>query len=158
MTALTAGAKAPDVNLPAVDGNNFSLANANGPVVLAFFKISCPICQYSFPYFDRLHKAHPNVAFFGVSQDSRKDTESFIRQYGVTFPVLLEDTKSFVVSNAYGLSNVPTLFLVEDGEVKFSSVGWAKDDVLKLHEMLSQSSAPAPLFKPNEQVAAFKAG
>ncbi len=52
MAALTAGAKAPDFELKAMDGKRFVLREelARGPVVLAFFKVSCPVCQYAFPF------------------------------------------------------------------------------------------------------------
>src|ERR1035441_10668167 len=58
MAALTAGTKAPDFSLPAMDGSKFSLQEAlqHGPVLAAFFKISCPVCQYAFPYFEPPYK------------------------------------------------------------------------------------------------------
>jgi hypothetical protein len=44
MAALTAGAKAPDFELKAMDGKRFVLRDEliHGPIVLAFFKVSCP--------------------------------------------------------------------------------------------------------------------
>ena len=41
MAALTAGTKAPDFELKAMDGKRFVLRDelAQGPVVLAFFKV-----------------------------------------------------------------------------------------------------------------------
>jgi len=52
MAALSAGISAPEFNLPTIKGERFSLreALARGPVVAAFFKISCPVCQYAFPF------------------------------------------------------------------------------------------------------------
>jgi len=52
MTALATGTKAPEFELKTLDGKKFSLRDelANGPVVLAFFKVSCPTCQYTFPF------------------------------------------------------------------------------------------------------------
>ena len=60
MAALTVGTKAPDFVLKAMDGKRFSLQEelGSGPVVLAFFKVSCPTCQYAFPFLERLHKAY----------------------------------------------------------------------------------------------------
>ncbi len=114
MAAFTAGTKAPDFSLSALDGGKFSLQQAlqRGPVLVAFFKISCPICQYSFPFFDRLHQAfgNRNVTIVGISQDNDRDTAAFMKQYGVTFPVLLDDPNGYTVSNAYGLTNVPRCF------------------------------------------------
>ena len=60
MAALATGTKAPDFDLKTLDGKRFSLGEelASGPVVLAFFKVSCPTCQYAFPFLERLHKAY----------------------------------------------------------------------------------------------------
>jgi len=121
MPALAVGKKAPDFTLPAMDGKSFSLREAltHGRVVAAFFKISCPVCQFAFPFLERIYKAYgKNVTIIGVSQNTQKDTTAFIKEYGVTFPVLLDDTDSYPVSNAYGLTNVPTIFWVDpDGTI-----------------------------------------
>ena len=52
MAALNAGVLAPDFTLPTVQGGQVSLrqALAKGPVVLVFFKVSCPVCQYALPF------------------------------------------------------------------------------------------------------------
>jgi peroxiredoxin len=165
MAALTAGARVPDFSLTALDGSQFSLQGAlrQGPVVAAFFKISCPICQYSFPFFERLHKAfsQKNVTVVGISQDNARDTAAFAKQFGVTFPMLLDDPNGYAVSNAYGLTNVPTLFLIaQDGTIAVSSVGWVKPEVEQVYAKLAggQTSPPLPLFKPGEEVSDFRAG
>src|SRR5271167_947535 len=133
MAALTVGTSAPDFTLPTLDGKQFSLkdALARGPVLAAFFKISCPVCQFAFPFLERIYKAYGNrnVTIVGISQNEKKDTAAFIKEYGVTFPVLLDDADSYPVSNAYGLTNVPSLFwIASDGEIELSSVGWVKAD------------------------------
>jgi len=111
MTALAAGTKAPDIELKTMDGKRFSLQAelARGPVVLIFFKASCPTCQYALPMFERLHKAYgqKNVSLVGVSQNDSSQTAAFMKQFGISFPVLLDDTRSYPASNAYGLTNVP---------------------------------------------------
>src|ERR1700730_7840972 len=90
MAALASGMQAPDFNLPTTDGQNFSLhdALARGPVVAAFFKISCPVCQYAFPFLERIHKSYggQKVSFVGISQNQKKDTAAFMKQFDVTFP------------------------------------------------------------------------
>ncbi len=60
MSTLSAGVRAPDFTLSTIDGHQVSLHQAlkKGPVVLAFFKVSCPVCQYAFPYFERMYQAN----------------------------------------------------------------------------------------------------
>jgi len=165
MAALTAGAKAPDFELKAMDGKRFVLSEelARGPVVLAFFKVSCPTCQYTFPFLERLYQAYgrKGVKLVGVSQNDPKDTAAFTREFGVTFPVLLDDTEKYPVSNAYGLTNVPTIFWVaQDGEIEISSVGWVKADFTAINGKMAKAGniSPAVMFKPGEDVRDFRAG
>lgn len=165
MAALATGAKAPQFELQTLDGKSFSLSDelSHGPVVLAFFKVSCPTCQYAFPFLERLHKAYRQnrVALFGVSQNNPKDTAAFNKEFGITFPVLLDDTDSYPVSNAYGLTNVPTIFwIAQDGEIEVSSVGWVKADFEEINRKMAETGkiAPAVMFKPGEDVRDFRAG
>ena len=165
MTALATGTKAPDFTLNSLDGNQFSLADAlsRGPVVLAFFKVSCPTCQYAFPFFERLYQAYARkgVTLVGISQNDAKETAAFAKQFGVTFPILLDDTHSYPVSNAYGLTNVPTLFwIAPDGEIELTSVGWVKADFEQLNRRMADAgkTAPAAMFQPGEDVREVRAG
>jgi peroxiredoxin len=165
MPALATGTKAPEFELKTLDGKSFSLTDelVRGAVILAFFKVSCPTCQYAFPILERLYKAYGanGVSLVGVSQNSAKDTAAFNKEFGVTFPVLLDDTNSYPVSNAYGLTNVPTIFwIAQDGEIEVSSVGWVKADFEQINRKMAEAgkSAPAVLFKPGEDVRDFRAG
>jgi len=165
MAALTAGTKAPDFELKAMDGKRFVLSEelVRGPVVLAFFKVLCPVCQYAFPFFERLERAygHQGVRLIGVSQNDPRQTAAFNKEFGVTFPVLLDDTESYPVSNAYGLTNVPSVFwIAQDGEIEVSSVGWMKADFDEINRRMAEARSipPASVFKPGEDVRDFRAG
>ena len=162
MPALTAGVTAPDFTLPTLQGGSFSLADAlkRGPVVLAFFKITCPVCQYAFPFIERIHKAYGDkVTVIGVSQNPAPDTKMFVKEYGITFPVALDDTNKFPVSNAYGLTNVPTTFFITPaGEIEVSSVGWARNEMEDIARRAAADAAGKPIFRPGEEVADFRAG
>jgi len=165
MTALATGKKAPEFDLKTLDGKRFSLADelARGPVVLAFFKVSCPTCQYALPFFERLYKAYgeKGVTLVGVSQNDAKETAAFAKDFGVTFPILLDDTHKYPVSNAYGLTNVPTVFwIAQDSEIEISSVGWVKFDFEQINRRMAEwgKTTPAAMFKPGEEVRDFRAG
>lgn len=165
MAALTIGAKAPEFDLRNLDGKRFSLSDelAHRPVVLVFFKVSCPTCQYALPFFERLHQSYGRngVTLVGISQNDAKDTAAFNKEFGVTFPVLLDDPRSYAASNAYGLTNVPTIFwIAQDGEIEVSSVGWLKKDFEEINKKMAEAgkSAPAAMFKPGEEVKDFRAG
>ena len=165
MSALTPGTKAPDFASNKTDGGRFVLSEvlARGPVVLAFFKVSCPTCQYAFPFLERLHQAYGqnNVSLLGVSQNDRKQTAAFVEEFGITFPILLDDEDTYPVSNAYGLTNVPTIFwIAQDGETEISSVGWVKQDFEALNRKMAEAgrTPAAAMFKAGEEVRDFRAG
>ncbi len=165
MAALTAGIPAPDFTLQTTDGKSFSLKEARkrGPVVLAFFKVSCPVCQFTLPYFQRLHEAYSGdrLTVVGISQNSRRETLSFMRDYGVKFPVVLDDPSGYRVSNAYGLTIVPTIFVVgSDGKIQLSSVGWVRQEIEQIGTGLAHASAASrpAIFQPGEDVPEFKPG
>jgi len=165
MTALATGTKAPEFELKTVEGKLFSLSTAltAGPVVLAFFKVSCPTCQYAFPFLERLFKAYggKGITLAGVSQNDAKETAAFAKDFGVTFPLLLDDTQRYPASNAYGLTNVPTIFwIAQDGEIEVSSIGWVKADVELINRKMAEigNLTPAVVFKAGEDVRDFRAG
>jgi len=165
MPALPVGKSAPDFKLNTLDGKPFSLNDAlgRGPVVLAFFKVSCPTCQYALPFYERLFRAYKKqpVQLLAVSQNDANDTRAFAREFKITFPILLDDTRKYPVSNAYGLTNVPTIFwIAADGEIEVSSVGWSKVDFEQINHKMSEAAsiAAAPVFLPDEVVQDYRAG
>src|SRR5271155_3227879 len=130
MAALPACAKAPAFALQSTEGKKASLADAlkKGPVVAAFFKVSCPTCQFSAPFLERLHETYGGEKFtlWGISQDDAEDTREFCKEFDVDFPILLE-APGYALSNKYGLTHVPSIFLIsQDGKIQETSVGFSK--------------------------------
>ena len=165
MPALTAGTLAPEFSLPTVEGGKFSLEEAlqRGPVLAVFFKVTCPVCQYALPYHERIYNNFlgQNVTIVGISQHPRPDTTEFMREYGISLPVLLDDPRNYAVSNAYGLTIVPTFFYIApDREIELSSVGWVRGDFESLTGMLADAvkAQRPPIFHPGEDVADFRSG
>ena len=164
MTTVVAGKIAPDFTLTDLQGKQHSLTAAlqKGPVALAFFKISCPVCQYALPFLERIHQAYGSekVTVLGISQDDARDTRDFCKEYGLTFPALM-DEEGYPVSNLYGLTNVPTLILVRPGgRVKLGGHGFSKRDLETVaRELAAASGKPVePVFKPGEAVPDYKPG
>ncbi len=164
MSLIRAGKSAPPFGLTATDGKTYSLAEAlkNGPVLAAFFKVTCPTCQYTFPFLERLHQQlrANGVQIWGIAQDGVKDSQRFARDYSVTFPILIDD-KPYRVSRQYGLEYVPTLFLIQpDGTIAIESEGFTKRDLLEIQRSLARTlSAPVgDLFSPKEAIPEYKPG
>src|SRR6266403_4501706 len=165
MPHIVAASVAPGFSLKSLDGKTYSLPALleKGPVVAAFFKISCPVCQFTFPFLERLYKRYggDGVTFLGISQDDARDTRDFATEFGVSFPMLIDDEDRYIVSNAYGLTNVPTIFLIDTGgTVKVSSMGFDKKDLETIAAHLAERKkiSLAPLFRPDEVVPSNKPG
>src|ERR1700719_713106 len=164
MNTIVAGQTAPDFSLKSIDGREYSLQKllARGPVFVSFFKVSCPVCQFTFPFLERLYQRYggKDVTFLGISQDNARATKEFADEYGFTFPVVLE-AEDYPASNAYGLTNVPTSLLIEtDGSVKIASLGFNKKDLEDVAAELSRRHQMllSALFRPDESVPAHRPG
>ena len=153
---LDPGARAPDFHLPRSDGGTVALQEilANGPALIAFFKTTCPVCQLTLPFLARIHKPG-TLPVYAVSQDGAEDTREFNREFGVAFPTLLDTERSgYAVSNAFGISTVPTTFLIErDGAISRVIEGWSKREIESLGGL-----AGAQVFRQGDNVPEWKAG
>jgi peroxiredoxin len=164
MTHIVAGNPSPDFSLKSLDGKSFSLAESvkKGPVVLAFFKVSCPVCKFTFPFLERLFQRYraEDITFLGISQDVPSASRDFAKEFRITFPILSEEV-GYPVSNAYGITMVPTVFLVEaERRVKISSMGFAKADLEAIADSLAdrRNLTRTPVFLATESVPAVKPG
>jgi len=167
MSIVLAGKKALPFQLTGIDGRKYSLpaALARGPLLLVFFKVSCPTCQFTFPFVERLYRQFlaagaTGIQVWGISQDNPQNTRRFAKDWGVTFPLLI-DEDPYEISQEYGLVHVPTHFLISpDGQVELSGDGFCKADLLAIRKSLAGQLAvkPAELFPTGEQVPDFKPG
>jgi cytochrome c biogenesis protein CcmG/thiol:disulfide interchange protein DsbE len=163
MRKVLAGHRAPNFALNSMNGRPFSLADAlkKGPVVTGFFKISCPVCQFTFPFLERLHQSYgEHISIVGISQDDAGDTREFCAEYGVSFPALV-DADGYAVSNQYGITNVPTVYLItSDGKVVVSIEGFSRADLEKISAELGRHSGrtAAAVFHPDEVIPDYKPG
>lgn len=153
---LGKGEIAPDFRLKQLDAGEFSLSEslARGPVLVAFYKIGCPTCQYTFPYLERMAR-QTSIPFFGISQDDPQGTREFREDFGITFPSLLDGRiQGYPASNAFGITHVPTMYLIdEERRILWDSEGFSKSDL----EQLGERAGVKP-FRESEAVPSFKAG
>jgi peroxiredoxin len=152
---LKQGTKAPSFTLEDTTGAKQTLSDilARGPALLALYKVSCPVCQLTFPFLDRISKGELQV--IGISQDDDRDTRKFQKTYSPDLAMLLDrDRDGYPVSNAFGVSNVPSIFLIEqDGTISMAWEGFAKSDL----EKAGKRAGTEP-FREGEQVPEWKAG
>ena len=159
---LPPGSDAPPFELPASDGTRRSLTDLtrDGPALLAFLKTGCPTCQLAFPVYGELERRYGDVVpVVAVTQDSLAKTVPWLEEKGFAGPALDDETGGYAVSEAYDVTTVPTLVLVESGRVLASSAAWDRDGVnawaRRLGERTGRDTSPVsteddgrPAFKP----------
>lgn len=152
---LGVGEAAPEFRLQNLDGEPRGLRDlvGVGPVLLAFFKVTCPTCQLAMPYLERISKAE-GLRVVGVVQDSAAKGKAFNQAFGVTFEVLVDPSEDgYPASKTYGIQYVPTLFEVgADGTAQWRSEAFVKADLQEIGsrygvEVFREQDA-APAFKP----------
>jgi peroxiredoxin len=100
------------------------------------------------------------LSFWAISQDDKRDTRDFCEEYGIKFPALT-DERGYPASNAYGITNVPSIFLIDqDGKVQVSCVGFSRRDLEDMNALAAQATAKPtkPLFLPGEIIPENKHG
>lgn len=162
MSLVSAGRVAPAFELRAIDGQRYELEEKlqQGPVLVVFFKVSCPTCQYMLPFVNRLRQRLPGARIWGVSQDNERASRLFAAEFGITFPILI-DEEPWELSDAYGLTHVPTYVLIaSDGRVELSGDGFVRKDLLAIQDSLVRRFTVTlpPLFGSTEKVPEFKPG
>jgi peroxiredoxin len=157
------GERAPDFELPGLDGLTYALheADADGPVLLAIWRSTCGTCRLAAPYLSRLADAYENLGwtFWAIAQDDAAAARAFVQQYGFT-PTVLVDGPALAVSRAYDPETTPTLWLVEPGKgVTLVSEGFSKEDLNEIsrrvagyvgaeHVEVAPDGDGNPRFKP----------
>jgi peroxiredoxin len=156
MSQLPVGSNAPDFELRDANGVSHVLSDAlaRGPVALVFYKTSCPTCQFSFPYIQKIFdkaRTKPQIwTLWAVSEDEPDETRAFIQQHRLSFDVLI-DEHPYAVSAAYGLEFVPAIFLIEpDGRIAVSDYGFTKAGL--------NAIAGFEYFTPNDGLPATRPG
>jgi thiol-disulfide isomerase/thioredoxin len=124
----------PIVGSEGFTGGNLTLSSFRGSVVvLEFIKPSCPFCQKTAPFMERLYAwyARRGVVFIAIAGpwDSPAAVGEFIRKYNSSLTYVYDSTGQ--VFQKYGVKAVPTLLVLsKGGTVSSSYVGAPSYDVI----------------------------
>lgn len=151
---LSAGDQAPSFSLDPVGGGDLvSDPWTGGTTVLAFFKVSCPVCKMVAPMVNAIGEA--GVRVFAIGEDPPAALAQFAEQEGQRVPTLTE-AAPYGVSQAFGLEAVPSIFLVgPDGAVQESVAGWSRD---LWNQLAANAGVTAPLSTPEDGLRPFRPG
>jgi peroxiredoxin Q/BCP len=140
---LLAGDAAPSFTLPSAEGGG-PVADpwAGGPVVVAFFKTTCPVCQQAAPKVQALADGGARVV--AVGQDPPRALQRYAQRYGQHVETLSEP-EPYGTSDAFGLTTVPSLVLVgADGVVVDAVESWDRDGWNRLAAAAGVPEVSAP--------------
>ena len=122
---------APTFTLPSRAGDNVSLDQLKGQVVMLNFWASwCGPCRTEMPLLERMHKRYSALGFtlVGVNVEANtKDAERWLQDTPVSFPVLFDrDSK---VSKLYDVNAMPsTVFIDRKGNIRYLHRGYKPGD------------------------------
>ena len=116
---------------------DFDVANYAGkPLVINFFGSWCGPCRLEAPDLAKFSAANPGVQFVGVAENDKKDdVAAFMQEFGLDYPVVLDDDS---LGQTWNITGVPTtVFLDSMGREADRIVGAA--DLKRFEESLAKA-------------------
>ena len=113
--APVAGHPAPDFTLKDIEGQTVNLSDFRGqPVIINFWATWCGPCRVEMPHLQAAYEAHQadGLVVLGVNlteRDSPQMVPGFLEEFGLTFPVVLDESGS--VAKRIGFLGNRLLFL-----------------------------------------------
>jgi peroxiredoxin len=122
------GALAPDFEVPTLNNETVKLSAFRGqPVLLNIWANWCGGCKEEMPHLQAVfeERAGDGLVVLAVHvRQGQSDAQSFVQQYGYTFPVGLDVDGS--VEGKYQVEVIPmTFFIDREGIIRFIKVGVA---------------------------------
>ncbi|MEW6359790.1 MAG: TlpA disulfide reductase family protein [Planctomycetota bacterium] len=108
------GKKAPDFKLMDCDGNDLSLAQFVGKVVvLNFWRTTCFPCLEEMPDLQQIHEEYKDkgVVVIGLAvNDKAPDVDNKVTVMGIRYPVALDNMATRLT---YKINSVPHTFIID---------------------------------------------
>ena len=134
-SAPQAGFSAPDFTLSTASGEKYTLSELRGQAVLVnLWATWCPPCRAEMPAIEKVYQEYKDQGFVVLAinmtyQDDPFEVVPFTEQYGLTFPILLEETGD--VASAYQLNSLPSSFFINrDGIIDDIVIGGPMSEAL----------------------------
>ncbi len=143
MSELQPGAVAPSFTLTDLEGDERWLDEIGGDdlLLLVFYHRGGETCQFAMPFVGAMARAikSPRARIWGVSRDHEDETMLFATAKGLDSMTILLDEPPYKVSEAYGVTTVPTLFLI-DGKhtIVKTCAGFSKEDFIEIAAKLAR--------------------
>lgn len=129
-TGVSVGDIPPSFTLPDLDGNEVSLSDFEGKViVLDLWATWCPPCREEIPFLIELHNEFEDeglaIVGIGLDQGGAADLAPFVESNGIEYTIVVGDRST---GEAYRVSGIPTTFIIgRDGRIAAKHVGFANE-------------------------------
>ena len=131
LAADPTGAAAPQFTLGARSGQNVSLAQYKGQVVMLNFWASwCGPCRQEMPLLESIYKKYNRLGFTMIGVNVEPDSNAaneWLKQTPVSFPILYD--KDSKVSKMYDVAGMPSTVIIDrSGKVRVLHRGYKPGD------------------------------
>jgi peroxiredoxin len=131
---VESGQTAPDFELKDLEGRPVRLSDYRGQVVIVnFWAIWCTYCRVEMPVLQAAYDRYQDSGFVVLAvdiMDRKASVVEYVREAGLTFPVLLDDRGE--VSTQYRVRGLPTSFFVDqNGVIQKKHVGPIEEAMLE---------------------------
>lgn len=128
------GHLAPDFRLPTLEGEERSLSDLRGQVVLLnFWATWCGPCRLEMPVIQASYVEHKDEGFVVAAINLGEQAETvahFVRQYKLDFPILLD--RNIAIGQRYGVFSIPmSFFLDRQGVIHEVRIGAMTEDYIE---------------------------
>jgi peroxiredoxin len=131
------GEELPNVTLPTLEGENVSLHNLRGKIVmLAFWASWCPRCMDELIYLQGISKTSPDIVVIGINQESQNISKAHkerirrsLKESKIDFTILVDENLD--AWRTFCINALPTsIILDKKGVVRFAEPNyyWATQD------------------------------
>jgi len=125
--ALEIGQKAPDFTLKNTQGENLSLAEQRGKIIVINFWASwCAPCRKEMPVLQKFHEKYNDlgVSVWGVNVEQENQAgRNFLKGLDLTFPIFFDQSNT--ISATYQVKAMPSTVIVDrDGLVRYVFRGY----------------------------------
>jgi len=127
---------APELNLVDMAGDNVSLQNYVGSVVLVnLWATWCPPCKEEMPALQSFYERHKSDGFIlvGINQEETPEVvRPFVADFGLTFPIWLDE--NYLTQREFNTLSLPSSFVIDrGGQVRLMWVGAVSEKFLEKH-------------------------
>ena len=134
---------APDFTLNYTDGNEFTLSQLHGKVVMLQFTASwCGICRNEMPHIEKeiwqRHKENPDFILVGVDREETKEViDTYTAKVGTTYPMLIDEKGDAFASYALRKSGITRNVLIDrDGRIVMLTRKYVEPEFKQLVETI----------------------